>query len=211
MNGRPWTPDEDEILRRDYPDCRAEDLAERLGRGLQSIYRRARQLGVKKSEAFYRSPAANRLDGVRGAHTRFVPGQRPWNAGMKGFDAGGRSHETRFQKGQRGNKWVPIGTARYSKDGYLQVKIQDTGYPPADWEFLHRLVYEHYVGPVPCGHIVRFRDGDKRNFALENLECISLQENARRNSIHRYPPELRDAMRTLGQLKKRIRDHEKQD
>nr|WP_288356107.1 HNH endonuclease signature motif containing protein [uncultured Pseudomonas sp.] len=89
---------------------------------------------------------------------------------------------------------------RFSKEGYLQRKVTDTGYPPRDWKGVHILLWEEAHGPVPSGHCLAFRDGNKRNITLENLELITRAERMRRNTIHRYPPELKGAIRTLGRL-----------
>lgn len=37
---------------------------------------------------------------------------------------------------------------------------------------LHRVVWEHYNGPIPAGHIVAFRDANRANCDPENLLCI---------------------------------------
>jgi len=69
-------------------------------------------------------------------------------------------------------------------------------------------VWEEAGGEVPPGHVLVFRNGNKRDIRPENLELITRAENARRNSIHRYPPELRAAMRTAGKLRRKIQEAE---
>ncbi|MDX5299359.1 MAG: HNH endonuclease, partial [Gammaproteobacteria bacterium] len=66
---------------------------------------------------------------------------------------------------------------------------------------------------IPDGHIVVFRDGNRRNIKIENLELISRAENARRNCIWRYPPELVSTMRLVAKLNKKLKERqdEKQD
>lgn len=49
-----------------------------------------------------------------------------------------------------------------------------------------------------------FRDGDRRNVTLDNLECVSRAENMRRNTIHRYPPELKQAIRAVAKLRRTL-------
>ncbi|MCP5428569.1 MAG: HNH endonuclease [Chromatiaceae bacterium] len=49
-----------------------------------------------------------------------------------------------------------------------------------------------------------FRNGDKRDIRLANLELISRSENMRRNQIHRYPPELKQVMQLAGKLRRAI-------
>ncbi len=124
--------------------------------------------GIKKSAAY--------LDGKIGASGRFQKGFLPWNKGIK-FDSGGRSHETRFKPGNRGGKAVelyqPIGAERISKDGYLQRKVNDDMPRQKRWRGVHILVWEEANGPLPAGHAVTFRDGNKQHIALENLELLT--------------------------------------
>jgi len=77
------------------------------------------------------------------------------------------------------------------------------------WTTLHRILWEDARGPIPKGLKLRFKDGDKLNVELGNLELISHGDLLRRNSIHNFPPVLRSTINVLGQLKRRIR--EKQD
>ena len=89
--------------------------------------------------------------------------------------------------------------------------MSDTGYSPRDYVAVHKLVWEAAHGPVPQGHIVVFRDSNRRNFDLANLECISQAENMRRSSLHRYPPEIVQAMQLRGALNRNINDRRKRD
>jgi RNA polymerase sigma factor (sigma-70 family) len=41
---------------------------------------------------------------------------------------------------------------------------------------LHHIVWEDHHGPVPTGHIVKFKDGNRANCAIRNLECLSWAE-----------------------------------
>jgi RNA polymerase sigma factor (sigma-70 family) len=45
--------------------------------------------------------------------------------------------------------------------------------------FLHRELWEQANGPVPPKHVVIFKDGDRTNCLLENLQCIPLTEQAK--------------------------------
>jgi hypothetical protein len=126
--------------------------------------------------------------------TSFKPGQTPWNKGIN-FDSGGRSHETRFKKGHMSgaaqHNYVPIGTLRISKDGYLERKMTDDQSLPTTrrWTPVHRLVWQAAHGPIPDGHIVVFRRGMKtvaeEEVTADRLECITRHENMRRNSVWR--------------------------
>lgn len=92
---------------------------------------------------------------------------------------------------------------------------KDLGYrlSPRDWKSIHILLWEEHVGPIPTGHCVCFKDNNKQNVVIDNLELITRAERMRRNSIHRYPPELKSAIRVISKLKRTIQEveHEKQD
>lgn len=211
MSGTAWTPMQELLMEALYPDTPSDRIAEILGRPLTSVYAKAKIMGLTKSEAFLASEASGRLNGSQGVDGRFQKGLVPWNKGSN-YAAGGRSPETRFKKGNRPNNWVPIGSERLSKEGYLQRKMTDTGYPPRDWVAVHHLLWLEHNGPIPEKHVVIFKDGNKTNIVIDNLQLLTLAENMRRNTIHRYPPELRDLMRLNGRVRKAIeKRHEKQD
>ncbi|HHN3312994.1 TPA: HNH endonuclease signature motif containing protein, partial [Pseudomonas aeruginosa] len=171
------------VLLRLYPDMPNEVLAARLNKTLQQICSKAYRLGLKKSPEFSKK--------IR----------QDWGSA------------TRFKKGQKPHTWLPVGSTRISADGYLQRKISDTGYPPRDWKGIHILLWEEHFGPIPTGHCVCFKDNNKQNVVIDNLELITRAERMRRNSIHRYPPELKSAIRVISKLKRTIQEveHEEQD
>lgn len=219
---RTWTPAEDEQLQLLYPDSSAASVAAWFDCSTASVYRRARTLGLKKSEAFLASTASGRIatGSSVGADGRFKKGSVPFNKGLRrppGW-APGRMATSQFKKGRPAHEarnYVPIGTERVSKDGYLERKVTDdpTLAPTRRWVGVHRLVWEEANGPIPPGHAIAFHDGNNRNLELANLELISNAEKMRRNTIHRYPPELKQAIRLVGKLRRAIKskEHEEQD
>ena len=118
---------------------------------------------------------------------------------------------TQFKKGQKPHTWKPIGTERLSKEGYLQRKVADTGYPPRDWVGVHILLWREHHGEIPAGHIIKFKDGNKQNIAIENLECISQADNMRRNSFHNYPKEVAQLIQLRSAVQRQINKRSKQD
>lgn len=208
-NYRVWTPEDEALLRLRYPHESASALAVVLGRATHAIHRKARQMGLSKSGEFLSGAQSRRLDGSQGVGFRFEKGHRPWNKGLKGTCCGGE--ETQFKPGQKPRNWLPIGSLRLSNEGYLQRKMTDTGYPPRDWVCVHTLLWVEANGPVPDGHCLSFRDGNKQHITLDNLELITRAERMRRNTIHRYPPELRDAIRTLGRLKRTLKEASREE
>lgn len=214
MTRNAWTAEQLDTLRRLYATTPTIQIAELIGRPLRATYGKAGDLGLRKAPEYFLAHQAGRTSGDRGRGTRFVQGQAPWNKG-KAYDAGGRSTETQFKPGQRPHTWKPVGAYRINADGYLDRKVTDTGYPPRDWVGVHRLVWIEAHGPIPERHIVVFRPG-RFSAKLElitpdALECITRQELAARNSIHRYPEPLKRAMRLAAKLRREIdeqQDHQ---
>lgn len=99
---------------------------------------------------------------------------------------------------------VPIGTERVTDDGIRQRKVRDDGPTHRRWKSVHAITWEEAHGEVPAGHLVVFRDRNTQNIELGNLELVSRAENMRRNTIHRYPPELKSTIRQLSKLKRAI-------
>jgi len=210
-----WTQAEIAILVKKYPNTRTADLVEELQHPEKSIYSKARELGIKKSDEYLDSPAACRLrrgDDI-GRDTRFQPGHSTWNKGKKGWQAGGRSVDTQFKKGHRGGRaealHQPVGAERITRDGYIERKINDDLPFYKRWKALHNIVWEGHHGEIPRGHVVVFRNGNRQDVSIENLQLISRAELMRRNTIHRYPPELKQTIRLAGKLNRKI--HEKQN
>ena len=211
---RPWTAEEEARLIAAYPDQPTWQVAEMFGRTLHQIYHKADTLGLKKSPAFFDSQRSGRLRPgakIGGIETRFKPGHTTWNKGMKGLHIGGI--ETRFKPGNRTGKardaYQPIGTERSSKDGYLQRKINDDLPLQARWRAVHLLMWEEVHGPIPPNHAVIFKDGDKQNIALDNLECISRAELMRRNSVHQYGEEIARLVQLKGAITRQINQRSK--
>ena len=218
---RLWEAADDALVVARYPHEPTSTIARELRRSVQAVFVRAAVLGLTKSAEYLASPDACRLrrgDNV-GAAFRFKKGHVPANKGLRrpGW-APGRMKQTQFKKGERRGVAVrlyqPIGTERISKDGYLERKINDDLPLQARWRAVHLLLWEATHGPVPKGHAIAFRNGDKRDIRLDNLECISRVELMARNSVHNLPKPLVETIRLLGALNRQIRrrrSHEEQD
>ena len=198
-----WSEEELAFLIRHYADHKTAWIASQIGHTDKSIYQRARELGLRKSRDFLSSEASGRLQRKdhRGRLTQFKPGHPTWNKGMKGIDIGGK--ETRFKKGQKPHTWHPIGHERIC-DGYLQRKVTDTGITRRDYRPVHHLVWEAANGPIPDGHALVFRDGNRKHIVLENLELISRADLMRRNTRHNLPQPLNELVQLRAVITRRI-------
>lgn len=218
---RVWTASELRTLRRRYPDERAADVAEAMGRTPRSIYQKATELGLRKSAKFLASDRSGRI--IRGKQHpsmirhQFQRGHATWNKGLH-YRPGGRCAETQFRKGElhgmAAQRLQPLGATRLDKDGNLIRKISHDGCRYKRWRSVHSLVWEAANGPIPSGHVVVFKSGRhtavESEITLERLELVSRAENMRRNSyLTRYPKEVGDLMRLRGALKRKINNRSK--
>jgi hypothetical protein len=216
-----WNGELDDWLRDLYPNHPTAKIALFLGLRPSQVYNRAKALELKKSATYLASPEAGRLTGkdTRGGSTRFQKGNAAWNKGTKGIVGVQEAcRATQFKPGIRQGVAVklyqPIGTERVSKDGYLERKTND-GLPlQKRWRAVHLLVWEDANGPIPSGHKVSFKDGDKRNVCLDNLELLSNAEMMKRNTRHNLPPEVNEVIQLRAVLtrhiNKRSKDHEQE-
>lgn len=206
---RLWTPRAIERLERDYPHMATWKVARAVKRPVDAVYRKASALGLRKTPAYLASPDAYRFR--RGVHAgwahRFPKGHVPANKGLRrpGWHRG-RIKENWFKKGERNWHQMAIGATRLI-DGYLYVKVAEVPHVAytVNWKPVHIIDWERANGrSLPAGHVLRFRDGNRLNTALANLELITRRENARRNTVHRLPGPLKRAIFAKAALTRRI-------
>lgn len=213
--GRWWTEAQTAEFIRLYPDMETKALAEHFGRSVNAIYDQAFALGLQKSaelKAAVQARTTLNLTEV-GKANRFHSAQTPWNKGKKGW-CGEGCERTQFKKGQIPKNWKPLGYERISTDGYLERKVRDLQ-GGKNYRSVHLILWESVNGPLPPGHAVVFKDGNKQNITLDNLELVSRAELMRRNTRHNLPPELNAVIQLRGVLnriinKKKGEIHEEQ-
>jgi hypothetical protein len=211
VNRIPYGPEEDEIIRRLWPVNTGADVGALIERTPSSVDNRAQKLGLRKDPAYVVANSA-----------RFRAGQDAWNRGVKGSTGNHpNTRRTQFKKGElqgaARHNYVPIGSHRISKDGYLEQKVTDDPalYPARRWVAVHRLVWEAVNGPVPPGHAVVFRPGRHTNEAAaitaDGLELVSRGDLMRRNSYHtRYPKEVAQLIQLRGALNRKLNRRQKE-
>lgn len=214
MTRHTWSATMTELLVELYPHIPTDWIAKAMDLPIKAVYAKARALGLKKTETFLSSELAGRIQAGSniGANGRFQKGLTPWNKG-KSHVAGGRSAETRFKPGHLGgkarNQYKPIGSERISKDGYLERKINDDLPLQKRWRAVHLIEWEAANGPLPAGHAIAFKDGDKTNRSPDNLELITRAELMRRNTIHNYPKEIAQLVQLRGAITRQINRKER--
>ena len=196
-----WLECDEYSLRKLYPNYANATLAAVFGVSEFAISNKAQALGLRKSESFL-------------AAYRFEQGHIPRNKGVRrpGW-APGNMAATQFKTGRpacEARNYLPIGTLKVNADGYLVRKVTDAPSlaPVRRWVPVHRLVWEEANGPIPAGHAVVFQPGcrttDPDQITLDKLELITRAELMRRNTINRYPPELKSAIRLVGKAKRAL-------
>ncbi|WP_417237244.1 MULTISPECIES: HNH endonuclease signature motif containing protein [Flavobacteriaceae] len=142
----------------------------------------------------------------------FSKGHIPANAGKKLEEFMDPETIKKFKANQfkKGNK--PQNTLH---DGAITVRIDHKDrngrqykwirVSEANWEMLHKHIWEKENGPVPEGYCLWFIDGNSLNCTLKNLELITRDENLNRNWHDRYPDELKKSVKKLNKLKKQLK------
>jgi hypothetical protein len=140
---------------------------------------------------------------------RFYKGHETWNAGTKGQGLTGPNSGS-FKKGSVPPNRKPLWSERVdTKDGYIVMKVPEedpyTGFPTR-YKHKHVWIYEQTHGPVPEGHVVIFKDQNKRNFDPENLTAIKRADLVRINQAgyKNEPDDLKPSILALCRLKTKI-------
>ena len=212
-----WQDHQLALLKEYYPHETAAQVAVLTDKNLLQVYRKAAQLGLKKSEAFKNSQKSGRV--LKGKMseamkaTQFKPGQVSWNKGKKGLPP--LSPQTTFKKGNQPANTLPIGSYRIVTDSSngrktLELKINDLpGRASIRWKPYHRLVWEQAHGPIPEKMVIRFKVQppplDPEQITVDILEMVSQADNRRMNSLWEVmPKELAQLSQLRGALNRKI-------
>ena len=202
MNRHKWTAEESARLVELFPTHSAPDIAQQLGVSRKQVYARAQHLRLKKSSEWIREHSRKAMANPNhpGRKAQFSPGHAAWNKGVTGYMTG---NATSFKKGAQPHTWRPIGTTR-TVDGYMQRKVTDTHNTIRDYVPVHHLVWRLHGRSISKGQALVFRDGNKSNPDINNLELITRAELMRRNSVHRHGPEIAQISQLIGAINRRI-------
>lgn len=197
-----WNEADIQIVATLFADNYTENICKLLNRSYRSVAQQAFKMGLKKSEAFKKMELerqANRLQ-ISGAAHRFSKGNIPVNKGKKmSAEMYQKCKATMFKKGNEPHNTKYNGHERITKDGYTEVRVKKGKYI-----LKHRIIWEQQNGKIAKGYLVVFKDGDKQNFDIANLELITREENMKRNTIQRFPSELNSTIRLVNKLKRTI-------
>lgn len=188
--GKKWSKKEVNQIRKYIRKMSRKDIATKLGVTEGSI------------------KAVMKTNGIKSGRTgRFNPGNIPWCKGKSMPDGWGGA--TKFKKGQLPHNTKADGeiSIRNYKGGikYKWIRISQNR-----WEQLSRYNFKKFIGPIPHGFYVEFKDNNSLNCNPENLVLRSKQEHMARNTIARFPPELISTIYVLNKFKRKIKSYAKE-
>lgn len=179
-----FTREQFDFIVRSYPDMSLIETAEAFNH----------EFGTDKTIGQIRACIRNHR--IKSGRTGcFEKGQKPWNKGKTGVTG---YSSTRFKNGHMPQTYRPVGSKRLSKDGCFEIKTAD----PRTWTAMHKIIWIEAHGPVPNGMIIRYKDGDKGNCTLGNLELVSRSENLQLNQLKysQQPEEIKPTVKLLAKI-----------
>jgi hypothetical protein len=112
-------------------------------------------------------------------------------------------------RGAASKNWKPVGSEHTAGRDYQRRKIVDATCE-VRWVLLHHAVWLAAGREIPPGHRLAFRDGNPRNVALENLECVTCADMIRRNGKYSHGPEIAELVGLKSKIIKTITERENQ-
>lgn len=194
----------DAFIRKHYLATPPQKIADQIGRS---------EVFVKTAIRFMGLEIPREIIDQRKLDARIKKGAIPPNKGKKmSPEQYAIASKTFFKKGQKPINELPEIAITIRKDlqfdgstrKYWWIKL---GYKK--YKMYHVHIWEREHGSVPEGFIIVFKDKNSLNCIIENLEIITLAENMRRNTIARFPLEVRQVITLTHKLNKKI--HAKQN
>lgn len=196
-----FTPEEDQFIKDNYLELSSLKIAKELGRSKYGVLYRMKKLNLIVPEEVKKARISHGLTHGHG-----------WNKGMKqeqflSPETIKKSLKTRYQKGSVPHNTKSDGDLSIRSDGYVYIRTS-----VGKWELFHRYLYRNYHQlEITTEDNIIFKDGNRRNFDISNLQIATDAEIMINNSIHNYPDELKSAIYALSSLNKKIRTYEKQN
>tara|TARA_R110000765_G_scaffold312769_3_gene405787 strand:- start:705 stop:1289 length:585 start_codon:yes stop_codon:yes gene_type:complete len=81
--------------------------------------------------------------------------------------------------------------ATQSKKGYYQVRLFNEENPSGKLQYIHRIVYETFVGEITKGMEIDHIDTDTSNNSIDNIQAISRRSNIKKYNTTRYGMDMR--------------------
>lgn len=196
-----FTLEEDAIIKENYLDLPIKALGNLIGRSYTGVNTRLRQLGLVIPQE---------LRDERKKIGMFRKGSVPPNKGKKmSPEVYEKAKHTFFQKNHiphnAKNDWEEAKCRDSSGRTYWRIKLPGK----RKLVYKHIWLWEEEYGKVPKGYNIIFKNGDSLDCRIDNLECISNAELMSKNSLHRFPEDLKKIIQLKGALKRQINKIEK--
>lgn len=205
-----------EKIRELYPSHTAKEISVILGISVSTVRNTAWAMGLRKSIEWIRENARNKFQDPEhpAKKYQFKKGNAPANKGKKiseycSAESLEKIMKTTFKKNQVPANHKDIGYERITRDGYIERKVAE----PNKFRLLHRIIWEKHNGPIPKGHNIQFKDGNRLNVNIENLYMISKSDQLKNeNSFYaKYPKEIQIAIHAKAILSRQINKHQKKE
>lgn len=146
---------------------------------------------------------------LSGRSGHFEKGRIPWTAGKAGTGIL-KANAGSFKKGSTPANRNPLYSERKRVDGYLEIKVPErnpfTG-APTRYRLKHQWVWEQVNGPIQDGQILRFKDGNRENCDIDNLELMDrgLHAHLNKAGYNDAPVELKRTIKLMCQVRQAVR------
>ena len=195
-----YTSEQDQYIRDNYLTMPVKRIASDINGSSTGVYGRLKAMELTIPENVVEQ---------RKKESQFKHGIIPANKGKKQpeymtQESIERTKGTRFHKGN-----LPHNT--YGQDNIIVDRKDKTGIKyqwiklsHGKWRALHVHLWLQSFGKIPKDYIIIFKDGNTKNCSLDNLEAITRKENMLRNSIQRFPKELKEVIILNSKIKNKI-------
>lgn len=196
------TDKERQYIIQNFANMQTAEIAKQLGYSHYTVSNFAYRIGLKKSPEIIRQNGINVANSEASKNTRFKKGHISANKGKKITEYMTaeqilKVHKTTFKKGMTPHNTKPIGSISEVKAGdYLEIKLSEK-----EWEPLHRHIWKQHNGDIPAGCNIQFKDGNRRNCAIENLYLVSRSDQAVMNA-RGIPLELVTTVKHISKINK---------
>jgi len=197
-----FTDMEDLFITENYLDMPVKTIAKVLNRSFCGVMGRINSLGLIIPEEIRHK---------RKESAMYHKGQEPFNKGKKQTEyltpeQIKKCLSTSFKKGHIPHNSLPDNSERIRVDkraGKKYVLVKIPGQRKLKYKHIH--VWEtHNNKALPDGHNIIFKNGNTMDCNIDNLEFISNSELMKRNSLHNYPPEIKELIHIKGAIKRQI-------
>ena len=137
----------------------------------------------------------------------FKKNHSPWNKGTIGIC---KANSGSFQKENLPKNWRPVGSERGpTQKDYIYVKVKEKNI----WKMKHIIIWEQKHGKVKKGHVIRFKDNNRLNCSLDNLEEVNRQVHyyLNNNDYMNLPAKLKPTMKAIAMIITKIGKTQRQN